>query len=156
MLLRGLENCFSIQLYSFQIFSPHEAFHPSSSSSSRLLRFFFYVFLPSFRLSFHLNENHLNIIVIFFLHPLDLKLENPSHTTFCNPTSTQSSFFCCYHATFTFSHTIHIIHKMDVFFFSSYSVYSTKLISVGWGWWGKKIAIAVVKEFMGSDLFSVC
>jgi len=36
--LRGLENCFSIQLYSFQIFSPHEA---------HLILWLFYIFFSS-------------------------------------------------------------------------------------------------------------
>lgn len=67
----GLENCFSIQLYSFQIFPPREANSPHRSFPlSR--EFFFMFFLPFF--SFHSTENHLNIIVIFLQpsasHPL--------------------------------------------------------------------------------------
>lgn len=90
-MLRGLENCFSIQLYSFQIFSPHEAHlilwlfyfiffliypsiqHPHPPRFSlfllrALFMFFFFSFFPFqfFFFSFHSNENHLNIIVIFF------------------------------------------------------------------------------------------
>lgn len=54
----GLENCFSIQLYSFHIFFPFSGiFFPVSLSSFLCLSSLF---------SFHSNENHLNIIVIFF------------------------------------------------------------------------------------------
>lgn len=66
-----MENCFSIQLYSFQIFPPREA-NPPRCSFPLSREFFFMFFLPFF--SFHSTENHLNIIVIFLQpsasHPL--------------------------------------------------------------------------------------
>jgi hypothetical protein len=69
-----LENCFSIQLYSFQIFFASQSIHEPSSSSHNHDHHHHHISpsLESFLcfssfFSFHSNENHLNIIVIFFL-----------------------------------------------------------------------------------------
>lgn len=130
----------------------------------------FFSFLFSFFFSFHSNENHLNIIVIFFflLFPtksffLLLQLLQPPTTL---PTFLFYFHFLLYiaiataadtpqpqkatHSTlFTFSHTIHIIHKMDgfflfFFFFSIFTMNDRRITA--------DVFAVVVKEFMGSYL----
>lgn len=97
----GLENCFSIQLYSFQIFfcparrTASRSFFPPFPPDPIFLSRVFYVFLSSF-FSFHSNENHLNIIVIF-----------PSHQ---DSRSSLPPLFS------TAAHNSHL-YKMDGFFF---------------------------------------
>jgi hypothetical protein len=155
-------------------FFPHPSIHSTSSSHSILalsLESSFYVFFSSFLLSFffsfHSNENHLNIIVIFFLLPtksffLLLQLLQPPTTL---PTFLFYFHFLLYiafatadtprpqkatHSTlFTFSHTIHIIHKMDGFFsfFFFYSIFTMNDRRIT-----ADVLAVVVMEFMGSYL----
>lgn len=134
----------------YSMFATHPSSPPlsfflfwNSHPPSRVL--FLCVFF--FLFSFHSNENHLNIIVIFFLaseptkslslssphtspSSLSLLYGSPLHPSQLRPFSRCCCYCWCYpnhmnfslatpHSTFTFSHTIHIIHKMDGFFSSS-------------------------------------
>lgn len=138
----------------------------SSSLESSFLCVFFFLF------SFHSNENHLNIIVIFFFaseptKSLSLLLACllASHSTtsprpffllllllWCYNYSNHMNFLATLHGTFTFSHTIHIIHTKWMDFFPLPAMNGIRITV------DAAIIIVVVaaaaEEFMGNDLLS--